>query len=425
MELNNSEVFDRFLEPISGLMKENDLARKCKTITDWDWIKMGLLRVFSAESSGRSFLEEFSFSNSLQIGVGHFFNTLNSERRKDFLEKLNNLFLKTCELLTHDNDPVKAYKELDDFEIFLGDGHYHKASIHENKVKDKKYPTQHFYAKNLRNEMMVPLALAEYGNERKKESDIRMLKKQTVETLRQNAKKGRKVLWVWDRAVQDFMQWYKWKRNGIYILSREKSSNRLQVLGTPIYDKNDPINNGVLNDEMVGTSNGESFRRVTYQCPESGTVYKFLTTLPFSIRPGLVAFLYKKRWNIEKTYNTFKHKLSEKRSWGKEVVIKKVQSNFICLAHNLALILSRKIEKESEKLGSNLYDKHHKRQECRIKKLREKSKKSNRPMSLLLEKSSSLVEIPKKFFVWLRSYLGNRCSWEKAYASLISSCAYI
>ena len=40
--------------------------------------------------------------------------------------------------------------------------------------------------------------------ERNKEHEMRALKRQTADTLRQGAAKGRKVLYIWDRAGIDF-----------------------------------------------------------------------------------------------------------------------------------------------------------------------------------------------------------------------------
>ena len=49
---------------------------------------------------------------------------------------------------------------------------------------------------------------------------MRTLKRQTANQLRQHAPKGRKVLYVWDRAGIDFRQWNQWKDlSGIYPLS--------------------------------------------------------------------------------------------------------------------------------------------------------------------------------------------------------------
>jgi IS4 transposase len=57
-----------------------------------------------------------------------------------------------------------------------------------------------------------------------------------------------------------------------------------------------------------------SIRRVTYRDPETGIVYCYLTNLPCSVEPGIVALLYKSRWDIEKVFDEFKNKLGETKS---------------------------------------------------------------------------------------------------------------
>ncbi len=77
--------------------------------------------------------------------------------------------------------------------------------------------------------------------ERNKEHDMRALKRQGIVTLRQGAAKGRKALYIWDRAGIDFRPWFKWKENGIYFLSREKENMKLKIVGIHPFDGANPI----------------------------------------------------------------------------------------------------------------------------------------------------------------------------------------
>ena len=88
----------------------------------------------------------------------------------------------------------------------------------------------------------------------------------------------------------------------------------LQVMGNQAWDQADPINHGVLQDELVGTSNGVLLRRVTCQAPDTGEIRVFLTT-EMTLPPGLIAHLYHRRWRIEKVFDGLKNKLNEKKSW--------------------------------------------------------------------------------------------------------------
>ena len=85
---------------------------------------------------------------------------------------------------------------------------------------------------------------------------MRGLKRQGIEGLRQGAAKGRKVLWVWDRAGIDFAQWYKWKcSSGIYFVSRAKENMKLdEMAADQKFDRDDPVNAGVVHDYLWGGS---------------------------------------------------------------------------------------------------------------------------------------------------------------------------
>jgi len=57
-------------------------------------------------------------------------------------------------------------------------------------------------------------------------------------------------------------------------------------------------------------------------------------TSDHAIPPGLIAYLYKMRWDIEKVFDEVKVKCSEKKSWGSSPQTKEAQAHFICMAHN-------------------------------------------------------------------------------------------
>ncbi|MBF0196202.1 MAG: transposase [Planctomycetes bacterium] len=434
MSNNLSGTLEKLCEPLGVLIKKNSHHRKCRSLTDEDWARGGILRALSLEASGRGHLQHLTLTQESFTHVGHYFASLKSKRRLKFVEELSTQLSRTKNAWDYCDDPFADCSDLDNFDIYSGDGHYHGAPVHEKMVKGKKYGTQHFYGRNMRNHMVFQLDVAEYGGWRKKESDIRMLRRQDIEKLRQAAEVGRKVLWVWDSACMDFMQWFKWKMNsGIYFLTKEKKLNNLQIIGKPPFDSNDPINHGVLKDEMVtGSSCGSQMRRVTYKCPDTEVVYHFVTNLNHTIRPGVIAYLYKCRWNIEKTYNTFKHKFNEKKAWATKPEAEKAQAHFLCLAHNLSLILNRKIQRETppsndnsqrQEKGININDKHIKRRKKRQKSLLEKTQKKGRHVGELLLREHRLAELPVVFYRWLREFVKIRASWVDSVEQLWRCCA--
>ncbi|MEZ5329940.1 MAG: transposase [Verrucomicrobiales bacterium] len=173
---------------------------------------------------------------------------------------------------------------------------------------------------------------------------MRALKRLTIETLRQGALAGRKVLYIWDRAGIDFIQWDKWKRgSGIYFISRVKENMVLIPMGNQAFDRDNAVNIGVISDEYVATSSaGVLVRRVTYKDPDTQRIFEFITT-EMSIEPGLIAQLYRMRWDIEKVFDEIKNKLHEKKAWATTATAKSMQAQFICLTHNLITLLEARM----------------------------------------------------------------------------------
>lgn len=422
---NESTPLDRLLSPITSLLNDNPYYRKCESLTDNDWVKLGIRRVIGESNSGRSFLQMITACGEKTIWTSHYFDALKSERRLDHLKYLNESLINSDLAWEDCEDPIASLcPELDDFNIQIGDGHHHKAPVHEIKVEGSVYSTQHFYAKALRSGMLWHLTLAEYGDTRKKEHDMRALKRQNIEVLKAGSPKGIKTLWLWDRACIDFAQWHEWKMRGIYFLTMEKELNQFKVLSKSEFDAEDPINAGVIKDEKVESATKKMIlRKVTYRCPDTCKTYSFLTNLPFKIRPGVVAFLYKCRWEIEKTYNTFKHKFTEQRAWAVSPEAKEAQANFMCLTHNLTLILNRKVERESPEPELSPNHSARKKKNERVKELEKKCLEKKIPVSTLLLTPTRLAEIPKKFIIWLRESIRIPCSWVLAISRLELCCA--
>ena len=116
---------------------------------------------------------------------------------------------------------------------------------------------------------------------------MRALKALAISELRMGAPKGTKVLYAWDRAGIDFLQWHKWKQSGVYFISLEKANMTLDEVAAPRpWDRQDKRNAGVVADELCGTSAGVLVRRVRWIEPESGEEFAFITTTRSSIHVG-------------------------------------------------------------------------------------------------------------------------------------------
>lgn len=220
-------------------------------------------------------------------------------------------------------------------------------------------------------------------------------------------------MYVWDRAGIDFLQWFKWKHaGGIYFISREKKNMDLMIMAELGYDKKDPINAGVKRYELVGSSAGVSVHRVVYQCPLSGKTYVFVTSLT-TVPPGLIAYLYKTRWDIEKIFDQVKNKFSEKKAWATSDTAKNMQAQFVCIAHNLMLILEQCLKKEGVK--NEIEDS---RRQKRLDEALAKSKTRRDQLPTFLTTPKRPTQLPLIFIRWLRNNLYANTSWLEAVGAL-------
>ena len=396
-------VAANLLEPINQLLPQCHLLRPCPALPDETWIHPGLTRVLFEHPSGRAFLQENAFSFPHCPPLANYFESLKSTRRLKLLVELNGLLRQ--DIARTLPDALGAYPELADFDLYAGDGHWHGAAAHDAPQDGKKYAVGHFYALDLRRHTLSHLALGQD----KHEHDVHVLKRLGAEILRQGAPKGRKVLYAWDKAVIDFRAWHAWKQShGIYCLSMEKENMKLEVMGQPEWDRNDPVNAGIQSVELVAGQAGVLLRRIAYIEPITGTEYRFITN-EMKLRPGLVAFLYKLRWDVEKVFDQLKNKLNEKKAWASSREAKWAQANLICLLHNLLQIVEEKLRLQGIKNQAELA-----RKTKVLAKAQAAALAAGRTLPACVTALQRLTQTSVKLLRWLRSGFKERLAWDAA-----------
>ncbi len=416
MQTLTNTLKDKFFAPVVLALSRAKNFRACNEYTDPEHLNSGIERVLQSVASGRDWVQRLRMKFKLNLSVSNFFSSLRSPRRKELLEEVStDVRTQTDQAICHQKeDPLSVHAELDGFAVYASDGHSHKASAHELPIKDKKRAVTHIYTCNLRSHSLAHTALTNPGLTKKKEHEIATLKQIGGKALRMGQTKGIKVIQVYDPAIIDYNEWFRWKKgHGLYILTLEKSNSALRVLGEPDWDKTDERNRGVLNDELVGPSNGTVMRRVTYKDPLTGKIYRFITN-ELTLPPGLIAFLYKLRWDIEKIFDQVKNKLLEQKAWAKSATAKIQQAHFITLAHNLMVLLNHQIETEE-----GIADKktQHKRKQARAKELEQLQLNGEHMNSLVLNWKRATQRC-LQFIRWLRHCLENQTPWQEAISLL-------
>lgn len=414
----NSPVSQRFFAPLAQIIPDLQTTRICLELPDEDWLPLGVLRVLHEVRSGRGFLQEVAAYLPNTPDFNHFFATLRSERRLTVCQEAVGLL--NASLKARLPDDLSNIDELNSFDIYAADGHWHSAASHDQRPSagSPKSSCGHFYALDLRRGLLHHITGADQ-EEREHEHDMRALKRQSIEALRRGAPKGRKVLYVYDRAGIDFKAWEKWKQTGgVYFLSREKENMALGVMKNLDWDRLDERNAGVQSDELCESSSGVRVRRVAFEDPVSQTAHVFITS-EMTLPPGIIAELARRRWNIEKVFDELKNKLGETKAWATSATAKAMQATFICIAHQLLLVFEDMLEKEcgirpEVELA---------RRAKRIKSEIQFCKKSHRPFPSLRACALRLTQRTVKLLRWLRASLTREAPWVDLIAILRHSYA--
>jgi hypothetical protein len=293
--------------------------------------------------------------------------------------------------------PLSQFESLAPFDLYAGDGHYLEHATHDPLNGETHWPTGHFFALNLKNQSLFPLVLADW-TKRKKEHDMRALKRQSVALLRQGAGKGRKVLWVWDKAGVDLAFWQERKASGIYFLSLRKAGMCLDVETERVIDATPPINQGVTADRVLTDRRGLRVREITFCNPCDGVVHVYLTN-EMTLEPGLLVLLYKTRWEIEKVFDETKTKLAEKKSWATTTTAKAMQAHFVAIVHNLLLLLQDWQQHQGVENTAEL-QRREKRQAAQQTELQ----KTGRTLPLIYTLLQRFTQATFKLIRWLRAH---------------------
>jgi hypothetical protein len=342
----DTEFARRFFASVTNVYPESQRQYRCTSISDIHFAQLGVLRVLSGSLTGQEFLQHHADQNVADIDPSHFFKALRSGRRLSNISSINDLLSEVMTSVVP--DPYAQFPELDCWDLYAVDGHYHKAACFDPKNSGSPEApsataTGHFFRMNLRTHHMSCLDRMAPESGKKKIHDITVIKRSTAEDLRYAAANGRKVMLVWDKACIDYRLWFRLKHTyGIYFITIEKSNSTAEICSDDLLDHDDPRNEGVVSDHLVGTSCGVQLRRIVYVNPEDSSEYVYLTS-DFTLPAYQLVLLYKHRWDIEKIFHQFKSKLNERKSWATTPEAKQSNAIFECLTHNLLLVFERQM----------------------------------------------------------------------------------
>jgi hypothetical protein len=337
----NPAVDESFLEPALRLLRDYCRNRRdTPELSDEQFLRSGILRVFGQCDSGRDFLQAQQ-DRGEALARATWFDALHSSRRASMIAEVANRSYEIFSRFLQDRDWLGAFPELTGRAVWAIDGHQIAHACHADcDAKDEYVPVGLLYGCCLHSGLMR--ALAPFQGDGIRRHEFPVFQKNWTRWLRQD--RGQKMpIVVADPAYIDVLYWSEQRRlRQAVVITREKQNMKPTVISHYPYDPDDPVNRGVESDEMAGYTHAY-MRRIVYRDPASGERFVFLTT-ELSLRPGLIALLYFLRWKIEKAYDVYKSKLHQQKAWANGTIAVQTQAHLIALAHNLLTILLRTLE---------------------------------------------------------------------------------
>ena len=328
------------------------------------FIRLGLRRCLDHYDSGRDFLQELADLGE-PLARATFFDALHQPRRLIILAEVAARLAADASKALAEVDWLASVPGLVDREVWAVDGHQIEHACHALRDGNQaRVPPGCLFALDLHQGLVH--ALDAHQGDGKRTHEMKAFRACLPAHVARKRRSRRPVI-VGDMAYIDNSFWTRLRladANSPVLITRQKDGMTPISYGSQLFDRTDPLNVGVLDYEMVGFSNALNMWRVTYKDPENGAEFVFLTT-DGTLLPGVVALLYRLRWKIEKTFNTFKSKLHLTKAWANGTTAQEIQAHFSVLTHNLLALLLHRLDAEHDITEQKLTARHESAAEVR------------------------------------------------------------
>jgi hypothetical protein len=320
--LTHQTVLGELLAPVSrALARVRDTDAMSRVLSMADFIALGVLRHLQGMGTLREQVQSLLHRAPAEalgapLARSTWSDALASRRRRIVLEAVLAPLLAEARAVLPDR--LAGFPELDGRGVYATDGTYQRESAHYGRCTPRQggedNPKGHALLSFYNVRLGVPADAIVDTRNRHETALLR-----DYDRSEQAMTQHKNALWLVDRAFIDAPFWdKKKKRLGVTMITRMKkslsvdSTEGLAVAGVP-------VNEGVVKDLRITLrSSREFWRLITYRT-RRGHLVEFLTN-ELDLEPGLIAFLYSRRWEEEKCFDTWKNDFSQAKAWGASVV---------------------------------------------------------------------------------------------------------
>ncbi len=410
----NPLIRDTFTEPALRLLPNLENFRDGLDYSDAEFINLGIRRIIASHCSGRSFLQSVRQCDVTDVSVRAYFGAASSLRRLALVHELNTALSLTIPMV---KDRFAVFPELEGYDLTALDGHDVRAATHEPPATTAKGrhevpdTTTGVFLRNLRTGAARVLAQTQ-GHQH----EWAAVKARPWSDFRWSAEgaEAKRTILVIDPVAVDFafLRGAKFSA-GIAVITRTKQNLVVKESKALTWDKQRRCNQGVISDERVHFGEPGEFRRIRYMDPESGEVYEFLTT-EFHLPPGVIAQLYRLRWDIEKFFDVCENLLAERKAWGTGPIPAQVQNEFLVLTHNLLLLLSARLETQEGIRDEKVEAKY----KAALKARQEAARLKGRQVSIWVPLLRQITRWSSQFTRWLQDAIVHGWPWQAGIVKL-------
>ena len=152
--------------------------------------------------------------------------------------------------------------------------------------------------------------------------------------------------YVADKGYTDFMRLFKIHTNGSYFVISAKENLQFKRMYSRKVDKTTGVQNDQIGKLVVYKSKKEypeKLRRIKFYDCEHDKDLVFLTN-NMNLKASEIAFLYKKRWEVELFFKWIKQHLKIKAFWGTTLNAVKIQMYCAVIAYCLVALVGYKLK---------------------------------------------------------------------------------
>ncbi len=325
-KLLNNTVFETWFSPMSHALEQVRYTNKAyRSLPISQFIALGCLRQVLSINTLREQVQHLfhldETATTPPVARSTWSDALASNKRLLILREAMQRLIK--DNIHHLPDRYKNISALNNRPVYAIDATYQTESTHFYPVHPKQGGEDNQKGHLLLHTYDMRHAIpVDVGVDTQSIGEMRFVKEQWASAY---WSKQKNALYVVDRAFVDFRYWdVRKKQVKATVISRMKSNYSYTVIEKRKV-KETVENEGVIEDfEIKLVSSREVWRLVRFKAP-CGKTYEYLTN-DLALEPGLIAFMYYRRWDEEKYFDAFKHDMANNKAWGKSRVSIEQQS---------------------------------------------------------------------------------------------------